>query len=209
VPGRTVPGWIFGPQQTAFDRQYQVVEFDPRGQGASEVTASGYNQARRGADIGDLLRLLPGRVVLVGWSLGVLDSLAYIHQAGDARLAGLVLIDNSVGENPPPLPDHGVPVPVLSRDAARRRFVVGMFRTPQPEAYIDRLTAGCRGAAALPGAAQLLARGDPLQHRAGALHGAAGAAGPGGKPVARPAGDEHCGVLPCRPRAVRRRCATF
>ena len=70
VPGWTMPGWIFGPQQTAFDGQYQVVEFDPRGQGASEVTTSGYNQARRGADIGDLLRLLPGRVVLVGWSLG-------------------------------------------------------------------------------------------------------------------------------------------
>ena len=52
-----------------------------------------------------------------------------------------MLIDNSVGENPPPLPYRGASGPVVSRDEARRRFVAGMFRTKQPDAYIDRLTA--------------------------------------------------------------------
>ncbi len=42
-------------------------------------------------------------MVVVGWSLGVLDILASIHVAGDRRLAGLVLVDNSVGEEPPPV----------------------------------------------------------------------------------------------------------
>ena len=38
----------------------------------------------------------------MGWSLGVLDSLAYVSAHGDDRLAGLVLVDNSVGEEPAP-----------------------------------------------------------------------------------------------------------
>ena len=58
-----MPGWIFAPEQKYFSKHYQVVEFDPRGQGASEIAPTGYNQNRRGADIGDLLARLPGRVV--------------------------------------------------------------------------------------------------------------------------------------------------
>ena len=58
----------------------------------------------------------PAPVLIVGWSLGVLDTLAYVHRHGDARLAGLVLVDNSVGEEPPPRPH-----PVLVRIPARRR----------------------------------------------------------------------------------------
>jgi microsomal epoxide hydrolase len=142
VPGWTMPGWIFSGQAAAFSKKYQVVLFDPRGQGRSEVTPAGYNAARRGADIGDLIARLPGRVVLVGWSLGVLDSLAYVHRAGQARLAGLVLIDNSVGENPPPVPGHArAPGPVLDHAGYMRAFVGSMFHTRQSPAYLDRLTA--------------------------------------------------------------------
>lgn len=140
IPGWTMPGWIFDRQQQAFDQKYQVVLFDPRGQGSSEITPTGYDQDRRGADIGELLDRLPGRVVVIGWSLGVLDTLAYIHQAGGAKLAGLVLIDNSVGENPPPRRLPGIPGPVLSHAAYMRAFVAAMFHTPQPRAYLDRLT---------------------------------------------------------------------
>lgn len=141
VPGWTMPGWIFAPQQQAFEQKYQVVLFDPRGQGASEITPSGYDQDRRGADIGDLLARLPGKVVLVGWSLGVLDALAYIHQSGGGKLAGLVLIDNSVGENPAPGILHPSAGPaLLSRAAFMRAFVAGMFHTPQSPAYLARLT---------------------------------------------------------------------
>ncbi len=143
VPGWTMPGWIFMPQAAAFSKKYQVVLFDPRGQGRSQITEGGYNATRRGADIGDLIARLPGRVVLVGWSLGVLDTLAYVHQAGQGRLAALVLIDNSVGENPPPVPRPAPlrPGPVLSHEAYMRAFVAGMFHTPQASAYLDRLTA--------------------------------------------------------------------
>jgi microsomal epoxide hydrolase len=142
IPGWTMPAWIFAPQIAYFSQTYRVIAFDPRGQGGSQIASTGYNPARRGADIADLLAQLgPRPVVIVGWSLGVLDTLAYIHQDGDARIAGLVLIDNSVGENPPPLPQRWRPGPVLSHAAYMRAFVAHMFRTYQTPAYLNRLTA--------------------------------------------------------------------
>jgi microsomal epoxide hydrolase len=144
VPGWTMPAWIFAPQIRYFSRTYHVVAFDPRGQGWSDVAPGGYNQDRRGQDIGELLGQLGDRpVVIVGWSLGVLDTLAYIHNSGDARVAGLVLIDNSVGENPPPTaaPPQRRPRRPLSYSAYMRAFVSAMFHTRQSTFYLDRLTA--------------------------------------------------------------------
>ncbi|MGA3399115.1 MAG: alpha/beta hydrolase [Acetobacteraceae bacterium] len=143
VPGWTMPAWIWAPQIAAFSRQYHVVAFDPRGQGDSDAPATGYEPGRRGQDIADLItRLEPVPVVVVGWSLGVLDTLAYVHTHGDALIAGLVLVDNSVGEEPPPLPvpPPAHPGPSLPHDVAMRRFVQGMFHRPQNAAYLDRLT---------------------------------------------------------------------
>jgi len=139
IPGWTMPGWIFTPQQAAFSPRYRVILFDPRGQGASEITDTGYNQDRRGQDIGELINRLNGPVIVIGWSLGVLDALAWVHQGGSEKLAGLVFIDNSVGENPAPIPYNGPyhPAPSMAQ------FVAGMFRTPRSAAYLDRLTEAC------------------------------------------------------------------
>lgn len=142
IPGWTMPGWIFMPQIRAFSSRYQVVVLDPRGQGESEIAGSGYDDHRRGQDIAELLALLgPRPVLLGGWSLGVLDVLGYLHTHGDARVAGLLLVDNSVGELPyptPPPPRHGPPPPW---PVTMRAFVHSMFLHPQPPAYLDRLTA--------------------------------------------------------------------
>ena len=143
VPGWTMPAWIFGPQIQAFSRRYHVVVLDPRGQGDSDVPADGYDYRRRGQDVGELIQALGNRpVVLVGWSLGVLDSLAYVQQSGDFAVAGLVLIDNSVGEEPAPVPSRGprVPGPRLSREETMRRFVASMFRSSPGPDYLERLT---------------------------------------------------------------------
>jgi non-heme chloroperoxidase len=97
VPGWTMPAWIWAPQIAAFEHSYHVVAFDPRGQGDSQIAASGYEPRRRGQDIAELIaRMGQPSVLLVGWSLGVLDALAYVHADGDRMLAGLVLVDNSV-----------------------------------------------------------------------------------------------------------------
>jgi non-heme chloroperoxidase len=143
VPGWTMPAWIWAPQIAAFSRDYHVVAFDPRGQGDSDVPDTGYTPGRRGQDIADLItHLEPVPVVVVGWSLGVLDTLAYVHTNGDTLIAGLVLVDNSVGEEPPPIPvpPPAHPAPVPSHEVAMRRFVQGMFHHPQNAAYLERLT---------------------------------------------------------------------
>ena len=142
VPGWTMPAWIFDRQIADFSRRYHVIAFDPRGQGDSEAPASGYEPGRRGQDIGELIPHVAREPVLViGWSLGVLDALAYIHASGEAAIAGLVLVDNSVGEEPAPVPSPrpARPAPRLSREATMRGFVRSMFARPQPQAYLDLL----------------------------------------------------------------------
>lgn len=143
VPGWTMPAWIFERQVAALSRQFRVVALDPRSQGQSEIARAGHDHVRRGKDIAELVaRLGPGPVVLVGWSLGVLDTLAYVRGHGDAQVAALVLIDNSVGEEPPPPPPSQPmrPGPKLPREVMMRNFVRGMFATKQPDAWLERLT---------------------------------------------------------------------
>jgi microsomal epoxide hydrolase len=145
VPGWTMPAWIWAAQIADFSRRYHVVAFDPRSQGDSDIARDGHEPGRRGQDIGELIEHVSRQpVLLVGWSLGVLDSLAYIHESGDERVAGLVLVDNSVGEDPPP----PAPRPQKrraheSREVAMHNFVRGMFRTAQSTEYLDRLTESC------------------------------------------------------------------
>lgn len=144
VPGWTMPAWIFQEQIRTFSQKYHVIAMDPRGQGYSEVPQTGYDHLRRGADIADVIAAYGNRpVLLVGWSLGVLDSLAYAQQYGDQRLAGLVLIDNSVGEDPPPVASRALPGkrgPKPERAEQMRRFVAGMFRVSPGAAYLEALT---------------------------------------------------------------------
>jgi non-heme chloroperoxidase len=146
VPGWTMPAWIWDAQIADFSRHYHVVAFDPRSQGDSQVARDGHEPGRRGQDIAELIAHVASEpVLLVGWSLGVLDALAYLHSDGDERIAGLVLVDNSVGEDPPPSPMR------ISRRVARRmprastmyEFVRGMFRRHQSADYLNRLTATC------------------------------------------------------------------
>jgi non-heme chloroperoxidase len=142
VPGWTMPAWIWEPQIRAFAQRYHVIAFDPRGQGGSDAPASGYEPGRRSQDIAELIgNLTPAPVLLVGWSLGVLDTLAYVRAHGDERVAGLVLVDNSVGEEPPPPPRAPRrPGPVLPHAIVMHRFVLGMFHHRPSDSYLDRLT---------------------------------------------------------------------
>ncbi len=148
VPGWTMPGWIFERQIDALKGRFHVLALDPRGQGESEVTAFGYSYERRGRDIGELIdQAASGPVVLVGWSLGVLDSLAYVAGQGDARIAGLVLIDNSVGEEPAPVarpstasPADRVDIPEGERRRGRAAFIASMFAHDPGADYRARLT---------------------------------------------------------------------
>jgi non-heme chloroperoxidase len=82
--------------------------------------------------------------VLIGWSLGVLESLTFIDQHGEQGLKALVLVDNSIGENPPPPARPPTFINAL-HDAKKRRgatdgFVRSMFRSQQEEEFLKQLT---------------------------------------------------------------------
>jgi microsomal epoxide hydrolase len=162
VPGLAMPGWIWEPQIRDLSRHYHVAALDPRGQGQSDVPETGYDPMRRGQDIAEMIgQLGPGPVTIVAWSLGVLDTLDYLHTHGDQRVAGLVLVDNSVGEDPAPvpLPHPPHPAPPQPYAVTMRAFVHGLFQHPQDPAWLDRLS---RASLSLPEAAARALRAYPL-----------------------------------------------
>ena len=139
LPGWGMPASLWTETLRALAPQRHAVALDPRGQGESEVPPNGYTIERRVADLAELIARLE-RVVLVGWSLGVLESLHYAHLHGEDRLAGLVLVDNSVGEPPAPKPTDFLKRLRADRAATLDRFVRGMFAAPPPESLIAEVT---------------------------------------------------------------------
>jgi non-heme chloroperoxidase len=146
VPGWTMPGWIWEKQIVRFSRDYHVVAMDPRAQGESTQTASGLYPAARARDIMaviDQLHLAP--VVLVGWSMATGEVAAYVKQYGTGSLAGIVLVDGTVGgfdkDGQDAISDFGMLKGILeNRDAQTDAFIRKIcFQRPQPEDYLKRL----------------------------------------------------------------------
>jgi len=162
VPGWCMPATIWQAQLQALGQRFRTLAVDPRGQGDSEVPAAGYEAERRASDLRDVLAPLR-RVLLVGWSLGVLDTLNLVNRFGDSQLAGLVLVDNSVGEPPAPHPSNFISELRADRGATVERFVRGMFAHPRPEAQIEQLK---QAALKMPldGAIALLSYPFPREH---------------------------------------------
>ena len=142
VPGWTMPAEIWEPQIRHFAKSFRVIAFDPRGQGKSEIARTGYTAERRARDIAELIEQIGEPVVLVGWSLGVLESLVYVNTTGTGNLRALVLVDNSIGEVPPP-PSDPTFLKRLRQDrkVTTDQFVRSMYRTQQKETYLQELTA--------------------------------------------------------------------
>lgn len=163
VPGWSMPATIWRQQLAALGTKYCVAALDPRGQGASDISPGGYTTARRAEDIREFLQRYPG-AVLVGWSLGALEALEYVHRHGDAALRGLVLVDSSVGEDPPPPASTGF-IDGLKRDrrATMEDFVRGLFRSPRAEAELAALTDGALRMP-LEASLSLFPRGTPREH---------------------------------------------
>jgi microsomal epoxide hydrolase len=141
VPGWSMPADIWRFQLEALGARYRVAALDPRGQGRSEIPRSGYTLERRAADVREFLALQP-RVVLVGWSLGALESLEMVRTHGEANIAGLVIVDSSVGE--PPAPPAGVFKESLrgNRRRALNEFMHAIFKMPRSEPEVSRLVEG-------------------------------------------------------------------
>jgi microsomal epoxide hydrolase len=133
-----MPAEIWRSQIDYFAPRYRVIAFDPRSQGDSQLAPSGNNTRRRAEDLNDLIEHLQSkRVVLIGWSLGVLEALQYIEAHGDAKVAALVFVDNSVGEEPPQ--QGGATFPARApeeRSLEVADFVRSLFNSPQSPAYL-------------------------------------------------------------------------
>ena len=140
VPGWSMPAAVWREQLLALGKSRCVAALDPRGQGESAVADDGYNIVRRAADVREFIARYP-RVVLVGWSLGALEALEYVHRHGHGALDGLVLVDSSVGEDPEPPPSSTFR-DALKRDrrAAIADFMQGIFGATRSGPEIEALT---------------------------------------------------------------------
>src|ERR1700734_4163922 len=144
VPGWTMPAWIWQSQIDYFARDYRVVAMDPRSQGQSSQTSDGLYPAVMARDIKavvDQLHLAP--VVIVAWSMAVVETMAYIDQFGTGDFAGLVLVDNDAGGRAPGDADRdfGLLKGILEdRQNAANNFVRKLdFKKPQAEEYLQRV----------------------------------------------------------------------
>lgn len=143
VPGWTMPAWIWEKQIEHFSTVTRVVAMDPRAQGESTKTAEGLYPEARARDIKavvEQLKLAP--VVLVGWSMRVTEVASYIDQFGNDGIAGIVIVDGSVNI------DDQLGAEILKfagsmmkdRPAKTEAFVRNMYKKPQSEDYLKRVT---------------------------------------------------------------------
>ena len=145
IPGWTMPAEIWRRQIDYFLPDYCVVALDPRSQGSSGKPEEGNYPARRAQDYKELIDHLGSPVVPVAWSLAVFEALTYVEIFGTHQWKGLVLVDIMLHD--PSIPeDRARRYEFLHTLQADRKhfaatFVRGMYRQPQPEQYLESLTA--------------------------------------------------------------------
>ncbi len=144
VPGWTMPAWIWENQLSYFSKDYRVVAMDPRSQGDSSQVSDGLYPAARARDIKAVvtqLHLAP--VVIVAWSMAVVETMAYIDQFGTADFAGIVLVDNDAGGRAPGAADQDFDLLkgiLEDRQNAANNFVRKLnFKKPQTEEYLQKV----------------------------------------------------------------------
>jgi microsomal epoxide hydrolase len=139
-----MPASLWRRQLEAFGHRYHALALDPRGQGESQVPRSGYTAERRARDIHEFVQPL-GKLLLVGWSLGAIESLQYVHMFGAERVAGMVLVDSSVGEEPAPPPGGEFTKRLRTeRDKMLREFTRAIFAKAPPQTELEALVTGAK-----------------------------------------------------------------
>ncbi|HJT23920.1 MAG TPA: alpha/beta fold hydrolase [bacterium] len=143
IPGWLMPADIWEEQIKDLSQDYHVVALDPRSQGQSDMTPQGNDPFRRSKDLQELLDALHiDSVVLVGWSLGAFDALAYLHQFGPDRVNALVLVDSPLAAPSGPAPAQRAPF--LQRFQNDREhvgpdYIWSLFKKPLPGGLYKKL----------------------------------------------------------------------
>lgn len=142
VPGWSMPAELWLAQMARLQDTRPVSALDPRGQGESEAPAGGYGADRRAADLFEVLAGLGRPAIVVAWSLAGIELLHGLPTHKDDAIAGVMLVDSSVGEGPAGRGD-GVAAfrrrLTENRAAALAEFARAIFRRPQPPERIDAL----------------------------------------------------------------------
>jgi microsomal epoxide hydrolase len=142
VPGWLMPAEIFNAQLNYFSKNYRVISFSPRSQGQSDVYLGANLAESRARDIKELLEVTKTQqFILIGWSLGVMESLDYINRFGINDLKALVLIDNSIGEGTPPKGGTTSGGKMTSEKFAQyvKGFVKAIFKSAPPPDFIQKV----------------------------------------------------------------------
>ena len=98
VPGWTMSSAVFERQRAHFANsdRFRYYSYDPRGQGQSSKPTQGYTYDQHGRDLHAFIEGLGlKKVVLVGWSFGVLKVTSYLKQFGARNVRAVVLIDGT------------------------------------------------------------------------------------------------------------------
>ncbi len=170
IPGWLMPARLFERQLTGLSAGRRVVVLDPRSQGDSELAHGSHSAERRSRDIAEFVaELSPHRFVLMGWSLGVMEGLDYVERYHPEGLAGLVLIDNSIGEARPPAASATGASKRTHRLERLRAFVRGLFAQSPPPALLSATEASVLRVPD-PVAAELLAKPYPREYYRDALY---------------------------------------
>lgn len=145
-PGWTMPAEIWEPQITELSKRFRVVAIDPRSQGKSDRTTKGQYPEGRARDIHEIiaqLKLSPA--VLVGWSLGVAEVLAYVDRFGTSTLRGIVLVDGDIGRDNDPARSASIQGMLKALQTRRaewnQQFVRSMYKKPRSEEYLKKIAA--------------------------------------------------------------------
>lgn len=96
IPGWTMTTHAFEHQleHLADSERFTAITYDPRAHGLSTMTSGGHYYEQHGRDLHAFIEALRLRtVVLVAWSNGGFDALAYLRQFGADKLAGLMMLD--------------------------------------------------------------------------------------------------------------------
>lgn len=139
IPGWLMPAEIFQPQLEYFAKKYRVHSLNPRSQGTSDLYRGPRLAEMRARDIKEFIAHLGSkRFVLLGWSLGVMESLDYLTRYGQEGLMALVLIDNSIGEGDPPKAKKTSRAKMTEAQFTKyiKEFARAIFKTAQDEDFI-------------------------------------------------------------------------
>ncbi len=145
IPGWTMPAWIWQKQIDDFSKRYRVIAVDPRSQGESDKPSFGHLPETRARDYKELVDHAGlKRPVLVGWSMACTELMKYVEQFGTDNVKALVFVDGYLPDKPNLEMLTGLSGWMNQLQQDRRKqadgFVRSMFKKPQPDAYINRLT---------------------------------------------------------------------